>query len=136
MIMKHSEEWCKQHSKRMSGKNHPFYGKKRPEHSEGMKGKNNPMFGKKRPDLTKWNGTHILKGKLNGNWRGEKVGLVALHNRVRVVKGNPVKCEFCGENKKGLRYEWANMTGNYFDIDDYRSLCVSCHRKYDSKRRK
>lgn len=39
---------AKRHSKRMSGKNHPFYGKKRPKQSKIMSGKNNPM---KRPEV-------------------------------------------------------------------------------------
>ena len=38
----------KQHlSKILSGKNHPMYGKTRPEHSKKMSGPNNPSFGKK-----------------------------------------------------------------------------------------
>lgn len=38
----------KQHlSKMLSGEKHPLYGKKRPEHSKKMSGKNNPAFGRK-----------------------------------------------------------------------------------------
>lgn len=51
--MKTSEHKDRQSIQR-SGKNHPFYGKKRSGHSEKMTirmaGKNNPMYGKKRPD--------------------------------------------------------------------------------------
>ena len=32
---------------KMSGRNHPLYGKNRPEHSKLMSGKNNPFYGKK-----------------------------------------------------------------------------------------
>jgi len=37
----------------LKGKNHPFFGKKRPKHSKRMKGKNNPLFGKNRSLATK-----------------------------------------------------------------------------------
>jgi len=41
-----TEEQRLQMSKRMSGPNHPFYGKARPEMSKRMSGENNPMYGK------------------------------------------------------------------------------------------
>jgi very-short-patch-repair endonuclease len=37
----------------LKGKNHPFFGKKRPGHSKKMKGKNNPLFGKHHLSKTK-----------------------------------------------------------------------------------
>lgn len=40
-------------SKVMSGENHPFWGKKRPEQSERMKGEGNPRFGVKCSEETK-----------------------------------------------------------------------------------
>ena len=33
------------------------------------------------------------------------------------------------------RFEWANLTGSYEDIDDYARMCCSCHRSYDAERR-
>lgn len=39
---RHSEETIE----KMSGNNHPFFGKKRPEHSLKISGKNHPMYGK------------------------------------------------------------------------------------------
>ncbi|MFZ2948134.1 MAG: NUMOD3 domain-containing DNA-binding protein [Desulfuromonadaceae bacterium] len=45
---------CPEQSARMTGENHPFYGKSRPEHSQRMQGENNPMFGKKNPGASKW----------------------------------------------------------------------------------
>jgi len=41
------EEYCKKISERNKGKNHHFYGKKRPNHSKRMSGNNNPNYGKK-----------------------------------------------------------------------------------------
>ena len=43
---KHSKKTKQKISKSMSGKNHPMYGKKRPEHSERMKGENHYFYGK------------------------------------------------------------------------------------------
>ncbi len=48
-----SLKWKKEQSKRLSGENHPNYGKKLLEHSKRMSGKNHPMFGKKRPEHSK-----------------------------------------------------------------------------------
>jgi len=29
------------------------------------------------------------------------------------------------------RYQWASLTGDYADINDYKRMCQSCHAKYD-----
>lgn len=50
---KHSRRTIRKLSKQKSGKNHPFYGKQRPEHSKRMQGKNHPFYGKKRPDISR-----------------------------------------------------------------------------------
>ena len=57
------------------------------------------------------------------------------HARVRVKKGSPKFCEKCGENNPLKRYEWANLTGDYDNPDDYMRMCVLCHRGYDKARR-
>lgn len=48
--LKKMKEW-----KRLSGENHCFYGKKRPEHSIKMSGENSFMWGKKNPKTSEWN---------------------------------------------------------------------------------
>jgi len=55
-----SEEHKKKISERMSGENHPFYGKKRPEHSKKISGKNNYLYGK----------GYLISGEKNPNWKG------------------------------------------------------------------
>ena len=72
---------------------------------------------------------HNTQGKYNPDAR-----YASKHQRVYAIRGRPEKCEFCGATKKtpgvyGL--EWANMTGNYNDPADYKSLCIKCHRKHD-----
>ena len=42
-----------EHSKRMTGKGNPMYGKKRPKQSERMSGKGNSMYGKKHTEVTR-----------------------------------------------------------------------------------
>lgn len=71
----------------------------------------------------------------NHMWAGDDAGYQALHLRVETARGKPSHCVRCGKNSPFARYEWANLTGNYTDIDDYRRMCVRCHRRYDAARR-
>jgi len=54
------------------------------------------------------------------------------HWKVRQDRGNPDHCEDCGKTGKEWRYEWANLTGNYEDTNDYKMLCRPCHNKFDN----
>ena len=54
----------------------------------------------------------------------------AYHLRVNQKRGKPKKCEHCG-TISAKKFEWANKTGKYDDINDYIRLCTSCHRKMD-----
>jgi hypothetical protein len=74
-------------------------------------------------------------GANNSSWKGNDATYAAFHYRVEKERGKPHFCEACGTMEK-TRYEWANLTGNYSNIYDYARMCVSCHRKYDMKRRK
>jgi hypothetical protein len=67
-------------------------------------------------------------------WRGDAAKYQALHIRVEAARGKPQHCSECGATKPG-RYEWANLTGDYADVNDYARMCVSCHRRYDAARR-
>lgn len=74
-------------------------------------------------------------GSANSMWAGNEAGYQALHLRVETARGKPARCNRCGAGNPALRYEWANLTGNYQDINDYERMCVSCHRRYDGARR-
>lgn len=75
--------------------------------------------------------------ELHPRWKGENAGYQALHERVRVERGTPRLCDTCKVNDDiSKKYEWANMTGNYTDIWDYKRLCSDCHRSLDAKRRR
>jgi hypothetical protein len=74
-------------------------------------------------------------GAANHMWSGDEAGYQALHLRVETARGKPTECQRCGLIDPASRYEWANLTGNYQDIEDYERMCVSCHRRYDAQRR-
>lgn len=66
----------------------------------------------------------------NPRWRGDDAEYNALHVRVLNARGRPSECEECGTTE-ALRYEWANVSGHYEDIYDYRRLCSRCHQIFD-----
>lgn len=71
----------------------------------------------------------------NPNWKGEKISYGALHNWVRARKGRPADCIKCGTNRAKL-FHWANISGKYLrDLNDYQSMCPSCHKKFDLQRK-
>lgn len=76
-------------------------------------------------------------GEDSPRWKGDKVGVGALHSWVVRRKGKPIKCQFCGELPKKAfpkRIQWANKDHKYRrKLNDFIGLCVSCHRNYDYK---
>lgn len=74
-------------------------------------------------------------GERNGAWRGDAATYTALHLRVQVALGKPSHCTQCDTTDPANRYEWANLTGTYTDVNDYARMCVSCHRLFDAARR-
>jgi hypothetical protein len=76
------------------------------------------------------------QGVANHMWKGHLVGYKSAHVRVRRYRGAPQACEACGATKDEASLEWANISRQYHDPNDYRSLCVPCHRKWDAERRK
>ncbi len=74
-------------------------------------------------------------GSLNHRWKGNGADYAALHYRVRRRLGTPSRCDECGNDDPARRYEWANLTGNYADVSDYKRMCKPCHQAYDIARR-
>lgn len=70
---------------------------------------------------TPWN-----KGMFNSTSYG------GYHNKVRRTRGTPSFCEVCSTTT-AKKFEWANLTGNYEDVNDYKRMCTSCHSKHDGK---
>lgn len=75
--------------------------------------------------------TYILEE--SKSWKGDGVGLSALHKRLYTAYESKNKCEECGrepENKKLIH--WANVTGKYeMERINWKRLCAWCHMKLD-----
>lgn len=68
----------------------------------------------------------------NVNWKGDQVGYDALHDWVKRNLGLPKKCEQCETTEPNIKYEWANISGEYIrDLTDWKRLCRKCHYHYD-----
>jgi hypothetical protein len=70
-------------------------------------------------------------GKNNSRWKGDDATYISKHFRVYSARGKPGPCIF-GQGHG--RSQWANLTGDYGDPDDYAPMCASCHGRYDKAR--
>ena len=70
-------------------------------------------------------------GSNNHAWKGDSAAYAALHPRVASVRGKPSICEWCKTSTAKV-FDWANLTGNYADVNDYVRLCRSCHARMDN----
>jgi len=71
-------------------------------------------------------------GSANSYWKGDNANYQALHRRLYVRFGKPSKCARCG-TETAKHYDYANLSGQYHDINDYMPMCRSCHWKFDEK---
>ena len=84
-----------------------------------------------RPKGIIMNWKNKMFGEKNPNWKGDKVGLIALHEWIKNHKPKPDFCEECNKVKP---FDLSNISGEYKrDINDFRWLCRSCHMKEDYK---
>jgi len=74
-------------------------------------------------------------GDKNSQWKGIDASYSSFHKRIYTIKGAPSYCEIC-ETTKAKKFEWANLTGKYNDVNDYKRMCSKCHKKYDIERKK
>jgi len=72
--------------------------------------------------------SHNRKGKKHWNYKGGKAKYAALHLRLQNKRGKAKICEDC---EAVDNVEWANLSGNYQDVYDYKALCRRCHHKLD-----
>lgn len=73
--------------------------------------------------------------ELNDYWKGDDAGYSAFHRRLDAKFGRIKKCDVCGTNDETRWYDWANLTGDYKNINDYKRMCRQCHRQYDESRK-
>lgn len=70
-------------------------------------------------------------------WKGGSVGYNAMHDWISRHFGKANKCEDSLCEKRSRSYQWANISGKYIrSREDFRMLCVACHRKFDYGRAK
>lgn len=76
-------------------------------------------------------------GAINHMWKGGSASYKAFHVRLKNKYGaaKDLGCSVCGRKDDGIWYDWANLTGNYDDINDYAPMCRACHRQYDKRRK-
>ena len=77
--------------------------------------------------------TEFKKGENTGEnhhlWKGDNVSYASLHKWIYRYKNKPKKCEQCEMER---RLYWANKSRHYKrDLNDWLTLCQSCHMKYD-----
>ncbi len=75
------------------------------------------------------------RGPRNHSWKGDAAKYAAAHLRVKSIRGTPSRCEQCGTTDARKKYDWASLTHNYTDVNDYKRLCRSCHHVFDGKAR-
>ena len=101
--------------------------------------------GKHRKYIKYHNCKHLI-GEKSQSWKGDKVGISALHRWIRRHYGNPKKCDHCnkegeylsvGKNKRKLwSIDFANISGKYKrNIKDFKRLCKRCHNRFDINRK-
>jgi hypothetical protein len=91
--------------------------------------------GERRGVTTEFKG-ETTQDEKNVNWKGDDVGYYALHTYISRKLGNANHCEWCGDTNC-TRYVWHNKSGKYTrDLDDWISLCPSCHIGYHYKLKK
>jgi len=70
----------------------------------------------------------------NINWKGNKVGLKAIHLWVKRRLKKPKFCQNCYKN---LPRDLANKSGKYLrDLSDWKWLCRRCHMILDGRLKK
>ena len=62
--------------------------------------------------------------------RTSRVTYSGYHRRLHQKRGLPSFCEHC-KTTTATRYEWANISGHFEDVNDYKRLCKSCHSRFD-----
>lgn len=78
-----------------------------------------------------WDGKHSLKGSNHPQWKGDKVGIDALHVYIRRRLPKPEKCKDCNSQPP---YDLANISNEYKrDVSDWEWLCRKCHMTKDGR---
>lgn len=99
----------------------------------GVSGKQIQIWFKKLGIKARKAAKRFQSGQMNSQWKNKNACYSACHNRVYAARGKARHCSICGRADGNSKYHWANLTGNYEDINDFAPMCVSCHHKHDNK---
>lgn len=69
------------------------------------------------------------RGVKNHMWKGSDVSYKGAHDRVHRVRGRATQCSKCGKTEGVI--DWANLSGKYYDPQDFVELCRKCHKEFD-----
>lgn len=80
------------------------------------------------------------KGKMllasNHKWKGEEASYFAKHIWMKTNYGKAQTCENCGVTRDKKMIHWANISNTHQrKRSDWKSLCVSCHSRFDRDRK-
>ena len=86
--------------------------------------------GKKQPEELIKKRSDAIRGERNGSWKGNDVGIVALHYYVRKRLPKPELCMICETIPP---HDLANITGIYNrELKNWAWFCHKCHMIYDN----
>lgn len=54
-----------------------------------------------------------------------------IHQQLKRKRTKPSACEHCGTTEN---VQWANISGEYKNLEDFFGLCPPCHHKYDTEK--
>jgi hypothetical protein len=78
-----------------------------------------------------WNGKVAAKGESHPFWKGDSVGVDALHTYIRRLLPKPELCQCCQNEPP---YDLANISQEYKrDVSDWEWLCRRCHMQKDGR---
>lgn len=70
----------------------------------------------------------------SANWKGDNIGIDALHYRIKQLHPKPTSCEYCNKPKK---LDLHNVSGEYKEIlSDWVWICRKCHIELDGRLKK
>jgi|SanBayMetagenome_1026888.scaffolds.fasta_scaffold04289_7 transposase len=72
-----------------------------------------------------------FKGDKHPGWKGNDISYISAHQRVYRVRGKATQCSKCGKTEGII--DWANVSGKYYNSQDFIELCRKCHREFDER---
>lgn len=78
--------------------------------------------------------TPTVSGPEHPSWLTDDLSYHGAHQRVYKARGRADRCSVPDCGTGSTRFEWANMTGDYGNVGDYKPMCRTHHRRFDQAR--